>query len=227
MAPNRKNPKAIPQKARSFQPKKKTFNRDMSGVSVQSKRAYQATIGPETKFIDSGYAATAITNAALNLTLMNGMVQGTTNTTRVGNKIQCRSIEVRGSVGLPAVPDNSVNIRVGLVIDFQSNGANFVIADLWNVTAPAPNVFASRNLNYTERFKVLKDQIITLSAAGPGAESFVWHIPADVVTKYISNAGTIADIETGAIFFYAVSDEAAAATNPLLAVTARYKFIDP
>lgn len=226
MAPKRSNPKSIPSKARSYPMKKSSFKRNMSETAVQSKRAYQATIGPETKFIDSGFAATAQTTT-MSLTQMNIMSQGTTNGTRIGNKVQCRGIEVRGSLGLPAAPDNTVNIRVGLIVDFQANGAVPVVGDIWNNLAVAPNVFAHRNLNTIERFKVLKDELIGLSAAGPGIQSFVWHIPADFVTKYIGNTGTVTDIETGALYFYAYSDETAAATNPLLAVTARYKFIDP
>lgn len=211
---------------KTYPVKKRSFNRSMSEAAIQGKRAYQATLGPETKFIDAGFVNTAQTTT-MSLVQMNIMAQGTTNTTRVGNKVQCRGIEVRGSVGLPTSPDNAVNVRVGLVVDFQANGVVPTVGEIWNNLAPAPNVFAHRNLNYIERFKVLKDELIGLSADGPGIQPFVWHIPADFVTKYIGNAGTIADIETGALYFYSYSDETTAATNPLLAVTARFKFVDP
>ncbi|EJW72196.1 hypothetical protein WUBG_16896 [Wuchereria bancrofti] len=193
---------------------------------MQSKRAYQATVAPETKFVDTGFTYTAQT-ATPTFTLMNPLVQGTTNGTRIGNKVQCRGLEVRAAVGLPAAPDNNTTMRVGIVVDFQSNGVVPTVGEIWNNGAAAPNVFASRNLNYIERFKILKDNLVSLSLAGPGVQNLIWHLPADVVTKYIGNTGGVADIETGAIYFYSFSDEAVGPTNPLLAVTARYKFIDP
>ncbi|EJW72197.1 hypothetical protein WUBG_16899, partial [Wuchereria bancrofti] len=118
-------------------------------TGMQSKRAYQATVAPETKFVDTGFTYTAQT-ATPTFTLMNPLVQGTTNGTRIGNKVQCRGLEVRAAVGLPAAPDNNTTMRVGIVVDFQSNGVVPTVGEIWNNGAAAPNVFASRNLNYIE-----------------------------------------------------------------------------
>lgn len=199
----------------------------MSSTSIQTKRAYQATIGPEVKYNDIGQVPTASTTTTL-FTLMNALTLGTSNSAnRIGAKVQCRGLEIRWACNEPAAPDNAVNMRIGLLIDFQANGAAPAAADIWNVAASGAVVFNHRNMNFTERFKILKDEIVSLSALGPGVASGVWHIPCDVVTKYISNTGTVADIETGAIYLYSMSDEAAAATNPLFTFTARYKYIDP
>ena len=194
--------------------------------TAMNRRVYKATMAPETKFNDIFLAATASTSCAFQL--MNGLVQGVTQLTRIGNKVQCKGIEVRGSVYTGATPNNST-MRIGVLIDFQADGSAPTQNDVWNAAGGGGTaVYAHRNINSTERYKIIKDEMISTSAAGPSVQNFVWHLPADVVTKYnTGNAGTIADIETGSVYFYYWSDDIVAGDLPVIDACLRYKFNDP
>lgn len=124
--------------------------------------------GPfEKKFLDTALAdgTMASTMTFYNLAVV---PQGDTESQRVGRRITIKAIHIRGSLtllGATDVTNTSCQVRMRLIVDQQTNGAQFTSTDL--LETDAINSFA--NLANRERFIVLKDQTYTLSAGGAAA----------------------------------------------------------
>lgn len=139
-------------------------------------------LGIENKFID--YTVSGSTIADTNTgaeqdpataNSISAIAQGDGESNRDGRKALINSVLIRGSVllqGLGSVStvQEPVVVRVALVLDQQTNGAQL---DSEDVFLPATNVeHAFRNLQFTRRFRVLRDKTFVLNpqaAAGTGS----------------------------------------------------------
>lgn len=179
--------------------------------------------GPERKFIDSNGSCSPATLAIgassagdsgtptnpNSYFLINGISQGTDATTRIGRKIKMKSLQIRWTVStqLPATGLNPAglvagDVRVLVVYDRQCNGVLPAVTDILQ-SGTVSCVTSPMNLNNRERFIVLVDKFFHLDPQGPGSHVFRCYrkIPAsaqDVIFN-AGNAGTIADIVTGAV----------------------------
>lgn len=158
-------------------------------------------------------------NSGWLLQLLNGSVQGTTLYQRIGQKIVQMKMYMRLFVA-PSVNGAQSNeagmVRAIVVYDAQANATAFSGATLatavlkTNTTLTAP-----QNLDNRERFRVLMDKTYYIgiqdrNAAGQSAIIFSersmvlckkWKSNLRMDTLYNSgNAGTIGDIQTGAIY---------------------------
>lgn len=164
------------------------------------------------------------TGAAL---LMNGLVPGTGASQRIGQKIICKSFEIRiaWSNGEALIQ----RCRAMLFIDRQPNGAIFTATDLLTANA----ITGLRNLTYRKRFKILWDWTFesgitagTGSLPAEGQKHFYIKFRKPFLTEYnTGNAGTIADISTNSLYLYFLGDGAAG--NGLdCTVTTRFRYTD-
>jgi len=142
------------------------------------------------------------------LSLLNGMVHGTVEGTRLGDAIRCKSLILNILVeNQQQQPVNSTTIRM-LVFKWPRVSG----------TAPTSSVFAGSALalcdvmdkNYG--IKVYRDVNFLLEAAtgtnGPYHSSRLtkFKIPLDFTTQYnAGNAGTVGDIESNALYFAIVA----------------------
>lgn len=100
-----------------------------------------------------------------NITLLNGVAEGTGFFNRVGRKFSMRSMHFRGYFaydGESSPSDDPDYWRVVVLYDRQINGAPPAIEDVFqevpNTGTPAtPDSMSSLNLNNSDRFKVLVD----------------------------------------------------------------------
>jgi len=136
-------------------------------------------LGLESKFFDTGKvptscpAVTLWTSCEVNPTatlLMSTPPQGVSEQARQGNRIRITSVQVRGLVtalGLEgqASPGVGAQCIVALVLDTQTNGVALSSEDVF--TNPTNSVTTSmcplRNLQYAQRFRVLKTWELDLS----------------------------------------------------------------
>jgi len=176
--------------------------------------------GPERKYIDASYTGLPLQGIAIAAAsggdsgtpsaplLLNGLAQGTDSTTRIGRKISMKSIQghyvftsqLQASGLLPAGVLGGW-VRLLIVYDMQTNGATPTVADiLQNATSNA--LTSPLNLNNRERFKVLvnKYRCIDPSNSQSAMIRFYKRLNHDVIFN-AGNAGTVADIQTGGIFF--------------------------
>ncbi len=131
-------------------------------------------IGIERKFFDTqvsqdAFSATwdVMEPATTNLT---AMIQGDGESERIGRKYIIRSIHIRGFVSFPQAesalnPLDTSLARICLVLDPQTNGAQLTATDVMD-GGQTDDINAFRNLQFTGRFKVLKDKLIRMERTG-------------------------------------------------------------
>ncbi len=196
----------------------------------------------ERKFFDTmvdsvatGALWTTLEPATTNLSAI-GIGDGESN--RDGRKYNILSIHVKGFLELSAVeaeanPTRDILVRICLVLDTQTNGAQLTATDVMEAQL-ANNVNSFRNLQFTSRFRVLKDKTIRIPVTGlnEGAPNAFARgaklIPFKMNSVFsggipVLMSGTTADIAnvtTNSLHFIAVSTSATA----LVSYTSRVRF---
>jgi len=211
-------------------------------------------LGIEVKYFDTGKVDTALIaptdttsflfNPGVVGDCINCVAQGDGSQNRDGKKIKMRSLYIKGYLRRAPFEANGgvpipVRAYVAAVIDRQTNGAAAASSLVWN---QAPNGASAlfnaglmRNLEYSDRFRILRDQVFDLNLgtlAGIGTADawstqgivrhFEWFIPLNDEVLFVNTSPTvsqIANIVTNAINFYAVATDA---TAVLGAVTCGY-----
>jgi len=169
---------------------------------------------------------------------------GTDYTNRIGRKIFINSVYIRGYATLesPAIAPTTDTatpthlVRFILFVDMQPNGAAPAVTD---VLTSASSV-AHLNANNRDRFKVLWDKQATMgpmAVVGATGVSLIDKASFPIkkfkkvrqeVIFNAGNAGTIADINTGALYLLSIANIAAGVgTDSIAAITTRVRFSDP
>lgn len=181
---------------------------------------------------------TSSTNGSYNQTgaliLLNGIAPGTGLNQRSGREVVMKSIEVHfngkstDTTGVPA------SYRCMLVYDRQCNGAAPALADIIATTG-AWNTLSPRNLDNRRRFKILMDRVFTVGAQGDTTtaagcssrfcDKFYRRLNHPIVFNS-GVAGTIADIQTGSLYWITLGDLAAGVTDGEGSVYARVRYLD-
>lgn len=205
-------------------------------------RGYRFPNKGEKKTIDVTHTNNAVSTTPY-IQLMNGCIQGTDYTQRIGRKIYMNSFYLRGSIrnydasGPIANTTPCVLARVMVVCDMQPNGTVFAATDLLNTATS----YSQLNLNNRDRFKVLMDKQYTFDPylfSATASSSFastvnqIWPMKKYKKINMESvfnagNAGTIADINSNAIYLFIITDVVAGTANVQIEATTRIRFQDP
>lgn len=128
-------------------------------------------VGLEKKFFDSGFNGALSANGTAidgekdptTLLCLNCPAQGDGESQRDGRQISMQSINVKGVVQIAAQADQTAgdqvpDIFIALVLDKQTNGVQLDSEDVFDNPASATALAAQpfRNLEYSQRFRVLK-----------------------------------------------------------------------
>lgn len=186
----------------------------------------------ELKVIDT---ATASANLTLNagLVLLNGVVQGTDYTNRVGRKTIMKSIYLRFTL-LPNTA-NSAPIgdftRIIVVYDCQTNAAAPLAGD---ILQSGGDYMSPLNLNNRDRFKVIHDKLVpmnpnvytagALTAGDPVNKAWKMYKKITMETVFGGTGATVGSIQTGSIYLLYMS--AGATSYSTLTYNCRIRFID-
>jgi hypothetical protein len=145
------------------------------------------------------------------IVLLNAIVQGVTGNDRTGRQVHMESLRL----GLFFNANQSDNmddlVRIMVVLDRECRGAQFTDADLWtNNSTTAGQIVSSYDFdNVPNRFTILHDEVILLApTAYNGTTLTQKRFPVTInkslksrkVHYYNASAGTIADIDSGALF---------------------------
>lgn len=234
------------QAARGARAQKKLRARLASAAAVVVPRFRPPARAPtEQKAIDIALATYQV-NTTGAFTLLNGCIQGTDFNERIGRKIIPRSVYIRGQM-YPELARTSVTAgvqetlaqlgRMILFVDLQPNGAAPAVTDLLNTASS----FSQLNLNNRDRFRILVDKAFAFpnavkaftalgSTSGTYGSNFKLKIykKLQMETIYNSgNAGTIADIQSGALYILWLGSEASGTTDINAMATVRLRFSDP
>jgi len=198
----------------------------------------EARNAPELKWNDIGGNAVYVADTTGVVTLLNGMVRGLDAVgNRIGRKIYNKQVLIRGAVAMNAA--NGVgaganqSARIIVFEDRDGNGAAPAVVDV----LVAANAFAMYNLNNRDRFKILYDKQTTFTGAGNNGAAYVGagsiaakvdiDLPVNVCTIFnAGNAGTAADINSGAIYMLTVGTIAAGANASGYDLNTRVRYAD-
>jgi hypothetical protein len=147
------------------------------------------------------------------LQCLNLIQQGSSGNNRTGRQVKLEHLRLNMFFQAANNEPNDL-FRVIVFIDKESRGANPVVGDvLTNTTFGFGAILSSHNFdNVPTRFKILHDEVITpVATVSVSATNALWnepiyhrlmHIPlSHLVHYYNTSAGTIADIDSGALFF--------------------------
>ena len=189
---------------RTGKKKKKTTLTSLKKAVVKLQKA------PELKFTDVDEITTVSSTGEV--WWISGTTQGTTQITHIGRRICLHSILIRRRAFLyPAVvtQENYTAIRFIVFIDnLEAKSALPTITDVLS----GSNVLSPLNKSNATRFRVLYDELITLSIYGPGTQSGYFYKRFPPGTKYAefqANTGAATDAGKGHIYVLQLSDSTA------------------
>jgi len=201
--------------------------------------------GTELNFVDTDISRAApapvLFQEAGQVVLINGMKMGTDASTRIGRRIVVRSIEWKLTMTASDTQHNTTHYRFAIVYDSQTNGATPSVADIWSsaiVAASCPPAVTPRNISNKARFQVLYDSGLQklvgnnaiVVTGGVAPYDLNWHgnltdatlqnhqgyLKVKKPVQYNSgDAGTIGDIQTGAIYFVAMGQHTGSGGPPV------------
>lgn len=180
---------------------------------------------PEIKFIDTvnGTTATpiAIPNTGTSQVVLNSMIEGTTNGTRIGSQVAVKSVYYQFilNLGATVVP---VVVRHILLWDRQPNAIAPSYASIFNIGTGSA-VTSPLNLQNRNRFVVLADERIPLS---PNGDQIVIRDGFRKINQKATYAENNAFPTSGALLLLFISNENTGAEQPTVTGTWRLRYID-
>jgi len=194
---------------------------------AQATRQALTRLQPEVKNVDTTIGSTS--TAAASVTLLNGVAQGTTISTRLGNRIQMKSAHI--DMLAQSQNDNDVHtmLRAWIVYDSQPNGSAATLADIYTLNG----LCAVRNMAQVKRYRVLFDSgILNFPTAHDGVTPLgterAYHLNQmrkfSLGVEYKSAAANIADISTGSLYLFVTPSGGSA--NTVWQATVRVKYTD-
>jgi len=198
--------------------------RALSGQTLSKSRRfaskrmiYQESAGtPEQK-----YAITAINLAQVNstagtpiVTLLNGLVQGSDASNRVGNKVVFKSMYYQFGIqedlsALGTMQENADTVLVSIVYDRQPNGALPTYATIFKVAGNNSDPYALPDPNYKDRFVILSQETFCISSGGPNGVAGQRRFQTlNLPTKFNNTTAAITSIVSGSILLCAVAQSA-------------------
>lgn len=182
--------------SRDKSPRPQMYSRPAGLLSISK---FQPHTKQERKWVDNtpGVSATTVTTGTL--TLLNAMTQGTTQNTRIGNRVYMRSVHLRINQSFTGPTSPSSPLRLLVVYDKESNGAAPTATDILT----GDTISSPLNLNRPGRFLVLMDEYIPVQNGNAAAYFCNRYVKLGLPVLFnAGNAGTIADISSGAIYSY-------------------------
>lgn len=167
----------------------------------------------EDKFFDTALSFNIDATGEVPATGQLCLVQnGTSDSSRIGNKIVVKSIQIRGvQILVPgASTTGACTTYVYVVLDKQCNGAAAAVTDVLTGTSLAS---AFINLANSERFVILK-RFVTKHACSAGvqtafsqtSEPMEWFHKCNIPILFDASAGAITDLTSNNIFLIAGTD---------------------
>lgn len=185
---------------------------------------------PELKRNEITISAVPVYNLAT-IQLLNGIAQGTTAFTRVGNRISMQSVHMRYSLRQWDVStfNNNHIWRMLIVYDRSPNGSNPAITDI----LASNHQLALQNMDNKDRFKILWDKTDTYgyffsggNSTGPCQAVGECYRKVKGDTVYSGSASLISDLRTGALWLVYLGSATLATNCPALDARLRVTFTD-
>ena len=203
--------------------KRKTYRKKRVFKRRATRRVYKRVLRPETKTIYATGSFPCDTTGTI--TLLNGIAQGDTGDTREGRKITLKSIQLRGVDYVTDGTGKDQMHRIMIVQQLRPNAVQPAITDILQ----SNTITSLRNRFKLRDYKVLVDKTIILNASGESGSTRLVRIYKKMfINQYFNggNAGTIADIQSNALYLITLGSNAAGVTAGAIGYTAQLSFID-
>lgn len=145
------------------------------------RRVKPWVLTPELKFLDANFASAVVpqTDDVAAITSLNLLVQGDTQSQRVGMRVNVTSVQVKLRVTLQQFigVGNSSTIRMIIGVDKQCNGAHVVSSNLLSIAGDIDSLRKPENAN---RYRILCDKTYVLNAPG-----LAWNGSAEVSSQMV------------------------------------------
>lgn len=200
-----------------------TAKRARKAKSPARRRAISRSsgfLGLEKKFVDYEYdnaVSSSVAGSEADPTpalALNSITQGDGESQRDGRKASIKSIFIRGAIRRDGQSDVGAAsmVRLILVHDRQTNGAQFNAEDvLDDPTNAGLDCYAQRNLQYSQRFRVLADKMITLPVTAGDAAAcastevpFTIHKTLNMNTTYSGTTAVVGSITDHSLHLIAI-----------------------
>lgn len=136
----------------------------------------------EKKFFDGELTTTAVPSAGTILTpSMNLITAGAGESQRIGRKCKITSLHLKGRLILQQTTQNTVSniTRIIVYLDKQCNGAAATVGDILDL-GQTDDYLAFRNLQNTQRFRILHDKTYTQNYTAGGGNGTASQYPETV-----------------------------------------------
>jgi hypothetical protein len=170
----------------------------------------RASHEPKNLDISNTYTLSGTTGT---LVLLNAITQGVTGNSRTGRQVKLDHLRLNFTFTASSAESQDA-VRIIVLIDKESRGAAPAVGDvLTNSTFGLGALLSSHNFdNVPTRFKILADEVVCIQpTVAVNSTNTVWntnifhrlfHIKLKQnVHYYNTSAGTIADIDSGALYF--------------------------
>lgn len=193
-------------------------------------------IKPEMKYKTTAGTSVTVTAslrvAAPTTTVLNGLVQGTTNVSRIGEKVNFKTIDLRFRLITNSTLTTEASVRIMLVKERTALGSAPSLQGI--LGSATPNTWSTRNVTDRDpnRYHIYYDKVFYMSPGswslnGTGTSTF--YNPArpsiilgsivkklDFVTDYSrSNAGDETDMDANCLALVAITDHGVASAMTL------------
>lgn len=178
-------------------------------------------INTEHKYFDAFASAQNISSTPSMYTLINP-AQGTTESTRIGNSILLKDINIRLSIS-PNYTSADLNfVRYIIFVDKMQAGTLPTAAQLLTTQTSIDSPF---NKNYTDRFVILKDKRLVIAKYGDQAQVFQKiYKKLDFHQRYLGTDGTQSSQGPNSIYMCVLGT--LGSNFPLLTIYSRTNYTD-
>lgn len=135
-------------------------------------------------------------------TILNGIAQGYTTGTRVGNKITMNYLTANFHLVCNA-SSTACFLRLSIVYDEQCNGAAPTFAEVFTPT----QMYGLRDVDNSRRFKMIWDKTFCLDPVTNPHMNIRIAKKFNLETRYIGTTAVVSSIGTGSLYLIAVSSD--------------------
>jgi len=153
---------------------------------------------------------------------VNGLTRGDTVQERAGDTINLGRGKLKGNL----ITTNGIcQVRIMIVLDKKPNGVTLTNSELFNTTAPTATTFLNfNNRDVYSRYTILAEQVFNVdniidnetivpSKCAATLIDMSWNCNSYVGSYKRGNAGTIADLDDGAVYICVQQSDAYGATT--------------
>lgn len=208
-------------------PKKRAAT-SKTGGRVAARRSAGVALAPELKYNDNSFTVDATTTGAI--VALNQMAAGDTALLRDGNKILCKSVQLRFYMQLEDASVNAI-VRMIVVWDRQPNLTTPSIATAGTGPLDTITIQSLRQVATASRFRVLSDKVYVLNQKNDTATSrqiihdeLYMKVPEECQLTSFAD-GTSANPISGGLYLMYFSNIAAGAADVDVFGQARVRFL--